>query len=185
MKTIKSILFSAIGFFAIAASVVGFSSCEQDSCTVLLCKNQGKCEDGLCQCPAGYEGSECETTVASKYVGKYGGTTRCNYNNMLFPIVPDTVEITPLAGPDKVGMKIRAGNTVLDGDFYGTVQGNTIVFETLISRDAQGVELARIDAFVKFDGNLINVFLQTINATTQEKQACSFIGKYHVPDPQF
>lgn len=182
MKTLKKVLLGSFIYFGIAGAIFGVSSCEQDSCTVLNCLNGGRCEDGLCQCPEGYEGAECESAVADRYAGVYGGTVLCNYNELLFPIVPDSVRIDIVERPNKVKLEIKAGNTSLQ-NFVGTVvDGNNIAFEPLISHDAQGNEIVRVDAFVDLDGNLIKVFLKTTNHLNEEKQACSFIGKRHVDE---
>lgn len=180
MNTIKSILVSTFGFFAIAAAAVGFSSCEQDSCTVLNCANGGQCVDGTCKCPSGYDGSECNTALSEKYAGVYEGTVRCNYGDILFPIVPDTVYVENVAKPNKVKLKIKAGNTSLE-NFNGTIRDkDNIDFDPLVSYDANGVEVSRINCFVDFDGDLIKVYLQTTNSINNEKQSCSFIGKRYV-----
>lgn len=179
MKTLRSIVLTTFTFLAVAATVT-FSSCEQDSCTVLNCMNGGRCDEGVCQCPEGYEGSECESAIADRYIGTYEGTIRCNYNEMLFPIVPDSVKIDLVQRPDIVKLEIKAGNTSLQNFNGRVIEGKNVAFEPLISRDDNGVEVARIDAYVDFDGNLIKVFLQTTNTRTQEKQSCSFIGKRHI-----
>lgn len=180
MKTIKSVILSAFAFCAVAISTLTISSCEQDSCTTLNCINGGQCTEGVCQCPDGYEGAECETAVADKYVGVYEGTVRCNYNDLMFPITPDTVRIDLVQRPSIVKLEVKGGNTSLQNFNGKVVDGKNIQFEPLISRDSSGNEVARIEAYVDFDGDLIKVFFQTTNKLTQEKQACSFIGKRHI-----
>ncbi len=180
MKTLKSIILTAFAFGAVAAATISFSSCEQDSCTVLQCVNGGQCDEGACQCPDGYEGSECEIAVADRYVGVYEGTVRCNYNDMIFPIVPDTVRIDMVQRPNLVKLEVKGGNTSLQNFKGKVIDGKNIEFEPLIATDSLGNEVARIEAFVDFDGNLIKVFFQTTNKLTQEKQACSFIGQRHI-----
>lgn len=53
-----------------------FSSCgksEDKACKSVTCSNGGKCNDGTCECPAGYEGHYCERLSAEKFVGLYEG----------------------------------------------------------------------------------------------------------------
>ncbi len=50
--------------FALFISIV-FYGCknEPDPCENLLCLNGGNCVDGLCDCPTGYGGLQCETEL--------------------------------------------------------------------------------------------------------------------------
>ncbi|HTO16991.1 MAG TPA: calcium-binding EGF-like domain-containing protein [Edaphocola sp.] len=180
MRKLKTIILSTFSLITFALAALTVSSCEQDSCTVLNCQNGGRCNEGVCQCPEGYEGAECSETLANRYAGTYEGTIRCNYNSMLFPITADSVRINIVDQPNIIKLEIKAGNTSLQ-NFKGTiVNGNQIVFEPLISKDANGNVLAEVQAFVKFDGHLINLNLVTINKVSEEQQSCSFIGKKHI-----
>lgn len=174
MNRFKSILISTFGFLALGAATIGFSSCEHDSCTVLNCQNGGRCEDGVCVCPEGYEGAECNETLANKYSGTYGGSVRCNTNELLFPIRPDTVILHLQSQPNKIRLEMRAGNTTITNQVIGTARGSNIEFERFETPSVS------IDATAKMDGNLINIHLLTINKITNEKQSCSFIGKRHI-----
>lgn len=79
MKSIRNFAFSAmlaLGAFGITT----FSSCGSDSkdkCADIVCQNGGTCNDGKCQCAVGYEGTLCETEVATKFVGTYSVTETC------------------------------------------------------------------------------------------------------------
>lgn len=77
MKFWKQILLTVFLFSAIAIVTV-HTSCERNSCNGIKCYNGGSCGYGLCHCPTGYEGSQCETYMRSRYIGKYGGFTTCN-----------------------------------------------------------------------------------------------------------
>ncbi len=53
----KQLLF---GFMAVSA--LFFSSCK-DKCKDVDCKNNGVCNEGVCECPAGFSGDDCSGLV--------------------------------------------------------------------------------------------------------------------------
>lgn len=169
MKKIKSILLASFGFLAIGGMVLS-SSCEQDPCTTLLCQNGGSCSDGLCQCPTGYEGAQCEIKTVSRFVGKYKGTTRCTHDNVLFPIVADSVELKFVQDPNKLSLVMYAGNTSIV-DFKGVAENPNATFETFNN----GV--VSIHPSIQIDGDLIYVYLESITLASGERQNCKFTGK--------
>lgn len=68
-------LFTVIGVLAIFFSVSNFSSCTKPlednpySCNYVICANGGRCDSGTCECPLGYEGSDCSVKTVEKYYG--------------------------------------------------------------------------------------------------------------------
>lgn len=72
MKFWRYSLVTIFAFFGIASTVL-FTSCEQDSCLELKCRNGGTCAEGYCRCIDGYEGTECEIPVYYKFLGFYDG----------------------------------------------------------------------------------------------------------------
>lgn len=98
MKIWKTSLLTFLSFFAISATVL-FSSCEQDACLDLKCDNGGACADGFCRCQVGYEGAECETPVAEKFLDVFIGERNCNGVSF-----PDTVIIFIDEYPNRVKM---------------------------------------------------------------------------------
>lgn len=56
------ILFTAL---LVCASffIVTYTACNKDRCEGVTCQNGGACNDGTCNCPAGYTGTYCETKV--------------------------------------------------------------------------------------------------------------------------
>lgn len=77
MRFWKHTLITAAAFIGISSSVL-YTSCVKDSCERLHCKNGAVCNDEICQCPTGYEGTECEHYFSERYVGFYDGHTKCN-----------------------------------------------------------------------------------------------------------
>jgi hypothetical protein len=77
MKSLKHI---ALGAFLVAGTfgVTLYSSCSKDKCKDVVCNNGGSCNEGVCSCPTGYEGANCETLSRAKFVGTYAGTEICS-----------------------------------------------------------------------------------------------------------
>ncbi|WP_118949877.1 calcium-binding EGF-like domain-containing protein [Taibaiella helva] len=164
MKNWKSILVTVFCFFAIASMVL-LNSCVKDPCTDLACKNGGSCSDGYCQCPVGFEGAECEIKTSSRFLGKWAGSTRCNN----FPILADTVNITLVSEPNQILLKLGAGNTALLG-YKGTAETPETRFYTYSDDDVE------VNAYMRVDANLLQLYMQTINKKVNTRQNCYFSG---------
>jgi hypothetical protein len=67
MKSIRNIALSALLTLG-AFSAVTYTSCNKDECKDVVCQNGGSCVDGTCQCATGYEGTNCETEIRTKFV---------------------------------------------------------------------------------------------------------------------
>lgn len=72
----------------LAFSLVLFASCKKKDiqyndttlirpCENVVCLNGGVCDDGLCQCPLGYEGVKCETLWSTRYEGSFTASDEC------------------------------------------------------------------------------------------------------------
>jgi hypothetical protein len=101
MKNLKSILmasFLTVGIFSTAL----FTSCNQDKCKDTVCNNGGTCNetDGSCNCPVGYEGSNCETLSRTKFLGVFSGNETCTLGT-------DTYAITCSANADDLKFNIQ------------------------------------------------------------------------------
>lgn len=126
---IKAILTTACCFFALAGAVT-FTACQKDPCTGLTCQNGGSCDDGFCRCQTGYEGVQCETKTADKFIGMFAGNLHCEGS----PSVSDTVDIALVAEPDQVSISRRgAMGAGADAVFNGIVRGNDIIVEPIYS----------------------------------------------------
>ncbi|RYE25588.1 MAG: hypothetical protein EOP51_03575 [Sphingobacteriales bacterium] len=102
MKFWKHTLITAAAFIGISSSVL-YTSCVKDSCERLHCKNGAVCNDEVCQCKTGYEGTECELMIANRYVGNYDGSTKCNE---MAPNIDSAIVIRK--GVDKIAFRIYA-----------------------------------------------------------------------------
>lgn len=67
-------------FIALATSMT-FSSCK-DECKDVDCQNGGYCENGDCICASGYEGDNCATAMADKFVGTWKYNESCGGANV-------------------------------------------------------------------------------------------------------
>jgi hypothetical protein len=50
-------------------------------CKNVVCYNGGTCLDGVCQCPIGFEGVECNLKWNERYVGNYTANDGCDAGN--------------------------------------------------------------------------------------------------------
>ncbi len=120
MKSIRNVAFSALLTIG-AFSAITYTSCNKDECKDVVCKNGGTCTAGVCSCPTGYEGTNCETLSRAKFIGTYVGTEICSLGN-------DNYSITIAANSDN--LKITMTNLYNEGfTAIGTVTGkNTFDF---------------------------------------------------------
>jgi hypothetical protein len=102
MRFWKHTLITAAAFIGISSTIL-YSSCVKDSCERLHCKNGAVCNDEICQCPTGFEGTECEHYFSERYIGTYDGNTKCNE---MAPNI-DSAKVT-LIGYSKVALRIYA-----------------------------------------------------------------------------
>jgi hypothetical protein len=72
MKTrIKTAIISSMAVVAAFISLTSTTSCNRDKCKTIVCAHNGVCDGGICLCPAGYEGSNCETVSRDKFLGNW------------------------------------------------------------------------------------------------------------------
>ncbi|MFT4060840.1 MAG: calcium-binding EGF-like domain-containing protein [Edaphocola sp.] len=165
MKNWKSILITVFGFFAIGGMVF-LNSCVKDPCTDLACRNGGSCSDGLCQCPTGYEGAECEITAASRFLGKWVGSSHCDD----FPAeTPDTVTVELLEAPNKIKVSWGVGNTSFT-DFEGLAETPETHFTTYTS------DYVEINMYIRVDAGYMQIYTQSLDKDLTLRQNCYFSG---------
>lgn len=71
------------------------AACKKDPCEELLCQNGGTCMEGICECPAEYEGEFCETLLQVKFLGTYDASYDCSsaVNKVTVQAVPDSSQL--------------------------------------------------------------------------------------------
>jgi hypothetical protein len=85
MKNVFLVLFSAILLCII-------SSCNSDSsnsCDTVVCQNGGTCDDGSCECPTGFSGTNCET------VEMVGGNKPVQFSGVIYNVTYNYVSGQP------------------------------------------------------------------------------------------
>jgi len=76
MKTFKFLILSISIFLLLL-----LQSCKKDPCETVLCENSGTCEEGICDCLDGYEGSTCAILWRDKILGEYTLTEECTWGD--------------------------------------------------------------------------------------------------------
>jgi hypothetical protein len=87
-------------FLSAAILLLLFSACKRDQCKDVVCPAQKVCYDGNCICPAGYEGSLCDTLSRQKMIGNYfvgencpGSGAQNYYSNITEGVNAEQIEI--------------------------------------------------------------------------------------------
>jgi len=163
MNLWKHTLISAFAFLGISTTVL-VTSCEQDSCIDLKCRNGGTCVEGFCRCPSGYEGTECETQVATKFIGRFLGHFTCHDTA---PII-DTVDMWLKQGPNTLLFVNRLNIT---DTVTATANGVELTIGTVTDGNYRRFTTGNIN------GNRLTLFTEEIlNTNTGQKNTCNFIG---------
>lgn len=130
---------------SLLSAIVGvavLTSCEKNSCDGVTCLNGGSCGSGVCTCPSGFEGAQCETKSITRYLGVYGGYTTCNNGA---PTI-DTVKVVPAnRGPLTVDVYFQSIEPkVLQGYVSSNESTYSIVVTNNDSSKAGSLEYLRV-----------------------------------------
>ncbi|HQE11488.1 MAG TPA: hypothetical protein PLQ78_01940 [Flavipsychrobacter sp.] len=166
MNIWKTVFISAFSFLGVASTVL-YSSCEQDACLSLKCRNGGSCAEGFCRCKTGYEGAECETRAADKFLYLFIGQKTC-----AGAPVPDTVLIYLDQYPNKIKMvQYSKKEDTLTGvadkyhvRFDDYARGN---YRRFSSADLSSGEFEKISIY--------NEYINDVTVSSV-KEACNFQG---------
>lgn len=114
MKSIRNIAFSAM--LAVGAfTMVTYTACNKDECKDVVCNNGGTCANGSCNCPTGYEGTNCETLSRAKFIGTWSGSDECESGvyNVTMSVATSSNEINALiSNPGGFGNNITITGVV-------------------------------------------------------------------------
>lgn len=163
MKFWKHSLVAAVAFFGVSSTVL-YTSCEQDACIDLRCKNGGSCAEGYCRCPSGFEGAECQIKSTDKFLGRYYGATSCDAT----PPIIDSVYV--YNKPNDSTMLAIVKYRGISDTAYGRVDANTI----LISDVSENGGVTKYSKFV-LNGNKGTYYVERQGAGGS-KSVCNFTG---------
>lgn len=97
-----------------------FSSCETEKCKTITCAHGGTCNDGVCACPTGYEGPQCETINRNRFLGIWTVTEDGSISNAAqYPVAIEE-------GPKIEDIRIKTFYNSLTTPVSAFVKGDTM-----------------------------------------------------------
>lgn len=164
MKFWKHILITTFAFIGIAAAVFQ-TSCNEDPCYGLICRNGGTCVNGYCNCVAGFEGGQCERRTVEQFVGTYHGITKINEK----PVIIDSAFVTGV-GVNKVEAVVWSEGDILNV----TVENNGKLSVTPRDPGSYG------STNVTFENNKMIFYVE--KQVDGEKYVYTFTGNRYIPE---
>jgi hypothetical protein len=106
--------------------ILVFSACEANKCKTrgIECINNGVCYDGICNCPAGFDGDSCQFTENQKFVAKYGGNLLSSTGSSSLG-TNDTITIAK-NGTTNTGITLTGKKSPENVTIKGVVKNNAI-----------------------------------------------------------
>ena len=137
---------------AIAAfTAVTYSSCNNDKCKAIVCAYNGVCNDGVCTCPSGYEGPQCEKIMRDKFLGIYSvlekGTTS--------QTAQYTVSVEP--GAEITDIRIKNFRNIFIEEVNAYIKSDTVIIpqQTIDERwEVDGIGIIDSDKYYGANGRL-------------------------------
>lgn len=151
-------MISALAFLGVCTIMV-YSACDRDSCLTLKCKHEAPCVNGVCKCPTGYVGTECQTWATDRWVNSYLGDTKCNSTPPFF----DSLSVAVASEPDKINVYIKSKPGYV---FYGMIDGDQADLVDTAHKATGHIVLDK-------DTKITLYMEETLNS---EKSTCSFVG---------
>ncbi len=149
----------------VCAGVLGaavYSSCSKNECGAVTCLNKSSCVQGLCQCPKGVFGTNCEKIYAKEYSGQYKGlppgfSASDTTNTLLFEMTDDTTDYNKMdmlwidsSGATKAKVPIVMSNHTTSGSSFviTTTTLNSVVYSGngTISNNVANLRMKATDA---------------------------------------
>jgi hypothetical protein len=175
MKFWKQYLVAAFVLIVIAGTAV-FQSCEKNNCNNLTCQNGGSCGNGLCTCPAGWDGPTCIIRTVDRFLGAYAGSTYCNEGAPVIDsvfVIQDT-SVSPLTV--KVVLHTNRYDTLI-----GTVNYNTTAEQILIPTQYYSAKFwEQYTVTLEYGNQLtVNTFSDdNTNPHIEVQNKCQFVGTW-------
>ena len=116
--------------------LIQIASCERRTCTDVVCGVNQQCSQGNCYCQDGYEGSNCNTESAQKYVGNYNVSEACysstsNFFNYTCYITADPFYINRVQINNLFGQTTATGVIHTDQNNLGNYISACVCFQSI------------------------------------------------------
>lgn len=100
---------------------------------------------GICNCPLGYEGEQCQKEARQRYLGVYSGYTRCDDGGYLI----DSVMIEK--DPKRINYVYVSFKSILPKVLHGYVSNSASTYEVVIPNDSAVYYLKRYSLTLQGD----------------------------------
>ena len=135
-------------------------SCKKDKCKNIVCQHEGVCNNGKCQCPQGYEGSNCEFhsitflyktwAVTDSVVEQPTGSVQ--YQNYSFQCAINPSLASTISIQNNIASILNFGSPFFLNSIKATYSNNIIT----IARQAPDADFYYISGTGTFASNEIN-----------------------------
>lgn len=136
MKRVKTILLTS-GLLLGGFTLITYTSCTKDKCESVNC-NTGTCVDGKCKCPTGYEGANCQTASAKKFIGVWSATDRCPQTSRGGSDLKYTITVIQ-SNQDPLKVSV-VGLAKTDYHLTATIDGKIMTIEPQVMTDLRSYE---------------------------------------------
>jgi len=148
---LKVMLLSALGAIACFTAVT-YTSCNNDKCKAIVCAFGGTCNDGVCTCPTGYEGPQCEKVMRDKFLGVY----QVQEKGTVSETAQYTVSVEP--GTEVTDLRIKNFRNIFLEEVSAYVRVDTVIIpeQTVDERwKVSGIGVIQSDKYYGANGRLV------------------------------
>ncbi len=154
MNIISKLRLSIAALSIIALSLL--SACEADKCKQrgTICLNEGVCFDGVCNCPAGFEGDSCQYQENEKFAGVFEGVLLSSTGSSTLG-TNDTLKVYVDVN-NKSGIYFSGNKTPQAVVIQGTVDNNAVII-----KDFKALNNRVFNGTGSFNGTLLTITMQS------------------------
>lgn len=141
-------------------SAVTYTSCTEDKCKAIVCANGSSCSDGICICPSGYEGPQCETVNRDRFKGVWNVHEDGSYSKEAnYPV---TIE----NGNGVTQVVIKNFNNYFPQNINARVKGDTMYIDPQVQSgsEVKGIGYLTEDKYYGKNGRLVLKYQVTTGA---------------------